>query len=69
LAATYAAKGRFGQAQVVAEKAIVLASEEHNNQLVRKIRKRLELYKQTNPYRESLQPQVTSISDPKDVQD
>lgn len=69
LAATYAAKGRFGQAQAVAEKALVLASEENNNQLANDISERLELYKQAKPYRESLQTQGSSISDPKDAQD
>jgi tetratricopeptide (TPR) repeat protein len=68
LAATYAAEGRFEQAQVVAEKALVLASEEHNNQLAEKIRERLELYKQAKPYRESVQVQGTSISDPNGAQ-
>ena len=69
LAATYAAEGRFEQAQAVAEKALVLASEEDNDELAKKIRERLELYKQAKPYRESLQTQGTSISDLKDAQD
>jgi tetratricopeptide (TPR) repeat protein len=64
LAATYAAEERFEQAQVVAEKALILASEEHNNKLAKEIRERLELYKQAIPYRESVQPQGTSVSDP-----
>jgi hypothetical protein len=67
LAAAYAAEGRFLQAQEVAEKALVLTSEEHNNQLAKSIRERLELYKQAKPYRESVQPQDTSISDPNDA--
>ncbi len=69
LAATYAAEGRFEQAQMTAEKALVLASEEGNDKLANNIRERLELYKYATPYRESLQPQGTSISDPKDAQD
>jgi tetratricopeptide (TPR) repeat protein len=69
LAAAYAAEGRFEQAQAAAEKALVLATEEHNNQQVREIHERLELYKQAKSYRESAQPQNTSISDPKDAQD
>jgi tetratricopeptide (TPR) repeat protein len=69
LAATYAADGKFEQALVASEKALVLVSEEHNKQLANEIRERLELYKQAKPYRESVQPKNTSIYDPKDAQD
>jgi tetratricopeptide (TPR) repeat protein len=69
LAAAYAAEGRFEQALAAAEKALTLASEEHNNKLAGEISERLELYKGAKPYRESAQPQNTSISDSKDAQD
>lgn len=69
LAATYAAEGRFEQALAVAEKALILASEENNNQLAKDIRERLELYKHAKPYRESTKSQSTNISNANDTQD
>ncbi|MEJ2704590.1 MAG: tetratricopeptide repeat protein, partial [Sedimentisphaerales bacterium] len=62
LAAAYAAAGRFEQARRMAEKALALASKEHNEKLAGEIRKRLELYNQGMPYREPGQPASTSVS-------
>ena len=63
LAAAYAAEGKFEQAQETAEKALLLANEEHNIQLASKISERLKLYKQNIPYRESVKTEDISISD------
>jgi hypothetical protein len=69
LAAAYAANGNFEQAQEVAEKALAMASKKHFNELAGKISERLELYKQAIPYRESIQPQKTAISNPQDLKE
>jgi len=52
LAAAYAAAGQFDRAQETAQKALVLASEKNDSELSQAIRRRLELYKHSRPYRE-----------------
>jgi tetratricopeptide (TPR) repeat protein len=53
LAAAYAAAGEFGKAVETAEKAVQSASAADNVILAERIGKRLELYKQNRPYRDS----------------
>ncbi len=57
LAAAYAAAGQFDRAATTAQTAIALASTAEDDELVNHIRKRLELYKQTRPYREPVRSQ------------
>jgi len=52
LAAAYAADGRFGDAVVIAEKAVRLAELNAQTALAEKIRSRLELYRSGRPYRQ-----------------
>ena len=52
LAVTYAAAGRFAEAVTTAEKAIELASAAGQQELLAKIRGRLQLYQSNRPYRE-----------------
>jgi spermidine synthase len=59
LAEAYAAAGRFDKAITVAEAALALASNQQNENLVDKIRHRLELYRQKKPYRELIPHQDT----------
>ena len=55
LAASYASVGQFDQAVATAQKALELASASKNIKTVNTISKRLRLYKQSKPYRESMQ--------------
>ncbi|MHC4414094.1 MAG: fused MFS/spermidine synthase [Planctomycetota bacterium] len=54
LAAAYAAAGEFEKAVSTAQRAVALASAARVDALVIQIRKRLELYRQQKPFRESL---------------
>jgi tetratricopeptide (TPR) repeat protein len=58
LAAAYAAAGEFGKAVEAAEKALQLAEASNDATLIRKINKRLDLYKQNRPYRDSQRSQL-----------
>ncbi|MHC4397420.1 MAG: tetratricopeptide repeat protein [Planctomycetota bacterium] len=51
LAAAYAAAGNFSEAIRTAEKAVQLAETAGNNELIRQINSRLQLYKAGRPYR------------------
>jgi tetratricopeptide (TPR) repeat protein len=53
LAASYAAAGRFDEAEATAQRALNLASEARDIRLAGQIRKRLGLYQQEKPHRES----------------
>jgi hypothetical protein len=53
LAAAYAAANQFDRAVTTAETALALASEGRLNQRADEIRRRLKLYRQGKPFRES----------------
>ena len=54
LAAAYAAADRYDDAITAAARALQLAERDNNRRLAEAIRRRLELYRQKTPFRESL---------------
>jgi hypothetical protein len=58
LAATYAEAGRFDEAMATAQKACDLAAQHGETNLLQKNQKLLELYRQHQPYRESIEKLV-----------
>lgn len=54
LAAAYAEEGRYGEAAQTGEKALTIAESEKQSVLARAIRERVELYRQSKPFRDSM---------------